>query len=466
MPSPSARSLAPLLGACAVIALLPGAALGATVTSSPVVLSDEAVDVAITNVSFVAAPGEANRVVARYVPSGIAFRETGAPIQAAGGCTQSAPDEVTCPLLPGTRDLDTTVDTRDVGDRVVLATTAPPQQPAGGTRALYVLAGDGADELLGDTGSREPAWLDGGAGADRITGGSGHDTLAGGSANDTLAGQIGNDTLAGDQLAPTSSPGSLPSDHPGDIGTDGDDALDGGAGRDTATYADRSAGVSVDLRAGTGGTPGADADRFTTIENATGTDADDVLLGDAGPNVLDGEDGGRDRVHGRGGDDVLDGESEAGLFAGGPGDDRISSFYARATCGRGRDYVNPFGRYSDLNARRPRSAIPADCETTSLFNGEIELPIRVRRGVARLHITAFDHRLDAGSLELIHRGRVIGRIAPLRPRRTSRGGRIYAMRLDAAGRRAVAGGRRPLVRLRYRFRGGDSFSLLTRLRGA
>ena len=58
------------------------------------------------------------------------------------------------------------------------------------------------------------------------------------------------------------------------------------------------------------------------VENVTGSDFDDVLLGDDGPNVLRARIG-VDLLDGRGDNDVLHGGSGDDLLAGGPGDDTL-----------------------------------------------------------------------------------------------------------------------------------------------
>ncbi|WP_374371563.1 calcium-binding protein [Dongia sp.] len=95
-------------------------------------------------------------------------------------------------------------------------------------------------------------------------------------------------------------------------GLTGADQLLGGDGRDTAVYLASAAGIAVNL-ANPGPQSGGDAqgDRFTSIENVTGSSFADQIIGDAGSNVL----------RGGGGGDLIDG---------GAGTDRASYAYSAA----------------------------------------------------------------------------------------------------------------------------------------
>ncbi len=151
------------------------------------------------------------------------------------------------------------------------------------------------DTLIGDAGANDLRshngndTIRGGAGADNINGGAGVDTAdystssagvtinlatgtgAGGDAQgDTLAGfenvtgSTFNDTLIGDAGA---------NDLRGDVGDDvirggaGADRIGGAAGVDTADYSTSSAGVTIDLAAGTGTGGDAQGDTLFFIEN-------------------------------------------------------------------------------------------------------------------------------------------------------------------------------------------------------
>src|SRR4051812_8822508 len=155
------------------------------------------------------------------------------------------------------------------------------------TRLANLDGQGGADRLV--TRGACPAGMVGGPGDDVIQGGLGQQWFGGGPGRDRLVGGAGDDLLWGD---------GTKGRHPSDV-------IDGGRGRDTVLYDERSAGVRVDLQRGVGGR-GREHDRLWRIEDAAGSGAGDVLLGDDHGNRLWGVDG-ADLLIGRGGDDVLDG---------------------------------------------------------------------------------------------------------------------------------------------------------------
>ena len=161
--------------------------------------------------------------------------------------------------------------------------------------------------------------MSGGDGDDVVVGGGGDDALAGAGGNDTVYGGVGDDTLYGgdgdDRLE----------------GGAGADALHGGGGRDAVSYAGSSAGVTVDLSAGTASGGDAEGDTFSDIEDVTGSDHDDTLNGDEGANRLTGGAGrdtlrgraGADHLYGGDGNDRLYGDEGADHLFGGAGSDTL-----------------------------------------------------------------------------------------------------------------------------------------------
>jgi Ca2+-binding RTX toxin-like protein len=171
------------------------------------------------------------------------------------------------------------------------------------------------DDVL--TGDGQANALSGFGGADRLAGGPGDDVLSGGAGGDTVdysssaaavtvaldevvqdtvgAGVdalLGFEHLIGGSVADTLSGDGSSNTIRGLGGNDlvngraGDDALDGGAGTDTVSLESAGAATRIDLDAGRSTGDGADA--LTAFESATGSPFDDVLIGTAAVNVLDG----------------------------------------------------------------------------------------------------------------------------------------------------------------------------------
>jgi Ca2+-binding RTX toxin-like protein len=132
-----------------------------------------------------------------------------------------------------------------------------------------------------------------------VLGGDGDDVLNGGTQNDTLNGGDGDDTLDG---------------------LDGADTLNGGNDTDTATYASRTAAVTVDLDgSGDDGESGEGDNVAANVENVIGGSGNDTLTGSSDDNVLSGGPG----------TDTLDGLDGADVFNGGAGTDTVT--YASRT---------------------------------------------------------------------------------------------------------------------------------------
>lgn len=137
------------------------------------------------------------------------------------------------------------------------------------------------------------------SGDDEIYGLDGDDFIRGLEGDDYLDGGNGNDTL---------------------LGGLGADQLIGGADIDTASYAEATERVWVDLVGTIENRGEALGDTYDSIENLTGSVWSDQLRGDAGENELNG--GARsDRVYGRAGDDTLNGEGGADAIYGNRGAD-------------------------------------------------------------------------------------------------------------------------------------------------
>ena len=191
-----------------------------------------------------------------------------------------------------------------------------------------------------------------------IYAGDGDDTLTGAG---TLSGGPGRDMLTVSGL--------------------GNDVIDGGADRDTLSYAARSMPVRVDLARGTADGAGGEHDRLSGIEDVIGGAGDDLLLGDGERNQLTGG-AGDDRLDGRGGNDRLnDIGPGADTLRGGAGDDKL---YApgrrdRLFGGAGNDVLSPAfdggrllartlhcGSGSDHLRGQPQGQLVSGCEWVDL----------------------------------------------------------------------------------------------------
>lgn len=181
-----------------------------------------------------------------------------------------------------------------------------------GTSKKNTLKGtSSADKIIGLGGNDR---LLGNAGDDFLNGGDGNDTLLGGKGNDRLIGEAGRDTLQGDSGNDLLEGGASA------------DTYNGGSGIDTVSYANDKSGLSVrvDLNGVLAQQGAAAGEKFSLIENLTGTRTGaDTLVGNASANLLSG----------LGGDDVLLGGGGLDTLLGGTGDD----FFAGGALGTGTD---------------------------------------------------------------------------------------------------------------------------------
>jgi Ca2+-binding RTX toxin-like protein len=174
--------------------------------------------------------------------------------------------------------------------------------------------------------------IDGGLGNDTIDGGLGNDSLVGGDGNDGIfvgnifgGGGGGSDTAlggSGDDFFLNSGSNNFVS---GGIGNDtifdfvgGNNTLIGGDGTDLVRFdTGVTTGVTVNLAIGSAfrDINGGESETLIGIENVTGDNGNDSILGDSLANVLDGGNG----------NDTLDGGDDegGGTLIGGAGNDRL-----------------------------------------------------------------------------------------------------------------------------------------------
>lgn len=131
---------------------------------------------------------------------------------------------------------------------------------------------------------------------DWIYGNNSQNTLSGGAGADTLDGRGGNDTIYGNAGYDTLYSGS------------GNDTLDGGEDTDVANFQNSTAGITVRLDTATATAIGYGTDTLVSIEDITGSNFADTIVGDNSTNYLNGM-GGNDIFLPGGGYDFIDGGS-------------------------------------------------------------------------------------------------------------------------------------------------------------
>jgi Ca2+-binding RTX toxin-like protein len=213
------------------------------------------------------------------------------------------------------------------------------------------------DSIIGNTASNQ---LHGQEGNDVIKGGGGNDYLDGGSGNDILLSDWGNSVLDGGSGDDTLK------------GWGGANTLIGGTGIDTADYSGVNYGVTVSLTSGRAShgyiswpndvPDWAVADHLSGIENITGSDYQDFLIGDGGVNVLRGMDGG----------DLLDGRGGADRAYGGAGNDQYyvdnAGDLAWEKAGEGFDTVRTIVSYTLAAGSEIERLLPDDYQGTAAIN--------------------------------------------------------------------------------------------------
>lgn len=143
----------------------------------------------------------------------------------------------------------------------------------------------------------------GAGGNDLLIGRHKRDCLRGHQGEDTLFGGYGNDVLHG--------------------GPNGD-MIDGGWASDLVDYRRSPSGVTIDRAANAGLRGDAEGDFIVNVERIVGSRHDDVLIGDAFANVINGG-AGDDEIVGGAGPDMLRGNRGADTFVFGAGDSWVDA---------------------------------------------------------------------------------------------------------------------------------------------
>lgn len=174
----------------------------------------------------------------------------------------------------------------------------------------------GGDDVV-DGGSGDDN-IRGRGGNDHLLGGDGNDFIAGDQGDDTVEGGAGDDTLVGDEYSPSSSSSSLGGNDTliGGDGSDyfepghGQDIVVGGLGWDKLSYSGRSDpatahGIVASWLSHTVIDVSGSTDTFSAIEAIMGSEYDDIFIGDAASNSVEGL-GGNDTFDGGGGIDQIE----------------------------------------------------------------------------------------------------------------------------------------------------------------
>ena len=144
-----------------------------------------------------------------------------------------------------------------------------------------------------------------------ITGGSGNDAIyAIGAGTNTVYGKAGDDNLVGGSGTSTLDGGA------------GADTLNGWFGVSTASYADATTGVTVNLLSPWLNTGDAAGDVYLNIHRVSGSAHNDSITGDNAGDVLSGG-AGDDTLTGGAGNDTLNGGAGADTLVGGAGTDTL-----------------------------------------------------------------------------------------------------------------------------------------------
>lgn len=203
----------------------------------------------------------------------------------------------------------------------VLLNGASSTFAAGKVRSISVTADSGNDIVT--LPSNLPSAIkststDLGPGNDRFNGSNRNDTASGRAGNDTMTGNSGDDNLFGgdgnDSLV--GGAGNKDRIYPGK----GNDTSSGGSGNyDTLSYQDRSDNLTARIDGGVSGAAGETDTAAPDFENVVGGDGNDLVIGNAGVNV----------VGGARGNDTLDGGLGADMIFGDDGIDTVT--YASRT---------------------------------------------------------------------------------------------------------------------------------------
>jgi len=238
---------------------------------------------------YVTGSSGADTVTATYAPGVVTVSFTGAEAELSAPCELSSATVATCPV----GFLDSIV-VAGLGGNDQLTASGFPQ-----ATAVVLLGGEGQDSLTGGEGS-EDLLVDGrGGAADTLSALGRDDALLHEGGPDTLLGGDGNDLFLSTSIC------------------DGE-TIDGGEGRDNASWARLVNGEGVEARLdqsparvgrfGASGSPGCGGetpDTLLSVEDLEGSEQADLLVGGSGENQLLGHKGPDEYFAGAGSDTIL-----------------------------------------------------------------------------------------------------------------------------------------------------------------
>ena len=297
------------------------------------------------------------------------------------------------------------------------------------------LHGNGGNDYL--SGGKDYDTLFGGSGEDTLKGDSGSDTLEGGSDGDVIDGGAGIDTVSyrdsqsvninlatgvvsggdanGDSLLNieniigSGEEDILRGDSRNNVleGGAGGDFLDGGIGSDTASYKNSQVGVNLNLSANRFSGGDAQGDRLVNIENLSGSEQDDIIVGNERKNILRGLDGadqlqgkdgddkiyageGNDTLKGGSGNDVLEGNEDDDKLFGNEGNDALEG-------GTGNDIIEGGVGFDFLSGEGGDDSLKGGASNDTLKGGSENDRLFGEAGADRLNGGSENDFLDGGS---------------------------------------------------------------------
>ncbi|MBA3865351.1 MAG: hypothetical protein H0X42_03225 [Solirubrobacterales bacterium] len=234
---------------------------------------------------YLVGSGGSDEVTVTWTPSpeSLRFHLAGGSFELDPGCTAAGSLEAICELA---KPLDSVLAAGMGGDDKLLASGLPA------TTSLMLLGGEGADELT--AGDFSDDTLADGPGNDVLHGLGGDDALLNNGGSDRLYGETGNDLFLSTAICEG-------------------DGIDGGEGRDNASWAKFGEGVEARLDSGLAGRPvggqpqcpGGALDSLAGIEDLEGSNSADTFVGDGGENQMLGHAGADTYLAGGGPDTIL-----------------------------------------------------------------------------------------------------------------------------------------------------------------